>query len=156
MIQLSVQTDKNPVIIISELALKLLRQSFKYKLGFRPTISKPELDELFKKIEASIMTLKYSYMALNDLINHPEINTTESLTEQIRIAIQPAITTPSTNKLVYSVINWCINIYMGIKRRLSQSNNELGSGVDLKVVRIRNIQKTGELLLTRAYDDLRD
>ncbi len=61
---MSVQTDKNSVILVAEYAIKILRQIFKFKLGFRPTKSKSELESLFKKLEASLMTLKYCYLSL--------------------------------------------------------------------------------------------
>ncbi len=151
-----VQTDKNPVILVAEYAIKRIRQIFKQKLGFRPTKSKNELDSLLNKLEGSIMTLKYSYLSLDELSSHVEIKTLDRAACELLEAIQPAKKTPSTNKLAYSTIEWGIQILKGITDRLTVSDNNLGTGIDLRVVRVRNVQKREKFVQTRAYDHQRE
>ena len=59
---MSVQTDKNPIILVTEYAIKNIRQTFKLKLGFRPTKSKMDLESYFSQLDSSLMALKYSYL----------------------------------------------------------------------------------------------
>ncbi|MHA2305458.1 MAG: hypothetical protein ACXACU_08700 [Candidatus Hodarchaeales archaeon] len=153
---MDVQTDKNSIILVAEYAIKILRQTFKLKLGFRPTKSKAELDSCFKKLESLLMTLKYSYLSLDELRSHPDVNGIQDLAEDIAEAIEPAKQTKSTNKMTLSTIEWAISILGGMDTRLPFSSNELGTGIDIRVVRVRNIQQDNKLVQTRAYDDRRE
>ncbi len=56
----------------------------------------------------------------------------------------------------YSTIEWALTIFLGMGARLSFSSAELGTGVDIRVVRVRNIQRKDNLIRTRAYDDKRE
>lgn len=153
---MSVQTDKNPIILVSEYAIKNIRQTFKSKLGFRPTKSKKDLESYFSQLDSSLMALKYSYLSLDELVNHPDIENLKKVANELLIAIQSANNTPSTNKLAHSTIEWGIRILLGMSTRLKFSIMELGSGIDIIVVRVRNIQKKGKLIQTRAYDNERE
>ena len=155
MIFLSFQTTNFPPILIGELALRELRDSFSTKLGFRPTLTKIEINELMKSVESSLMILKYSYLSIEELINHEELINLHKAGELIKKAIKPAKNSQSTNSLTPALINWGCLILSGLGRRVKISDSQLGSGVDLKVVRVRNTQKRGDFLLTRAYDDVR-
>jgi predicted RNA-binding protein with EMAP domain len=151
-----VQTDENPVILVAEYAIRKIHQTFKLKLGFRPTKPKNELDSLFSKLEASIMTLKYSYLSLDKLSNHNEIKSLDRVANELLKTIQPAKKTPSTNKLAYSTIEWGIQILKGLANRLRISDSNLGTGIDIRVVRVRNVQKREKIVQTRAYDNQRE
>ena len=146
-------TDKFPPFLIVELALKVLRKTFLTKLGFRPSISKVELDSVLKSIESSLMILKYSYLSLEDLISHEELKNICLTGDTLLESLKPAAESQSTNQLSLSLLNWGILIFIGLQRRVKVANDQLGAGVDLKVLRVRSVQKQGSLLLTRAYDD---
>jgi len=150
---MSSATDKFPPYLIVELALKILRRTFLTKLGFRPSMSKIELDSTLKSIESSLMTLKYSYLALDDLISHEELKNICSTGTTLLESLKPAAESQSTNQLSLSLLKWGILIFVGLERRIKVANDQLGAGVDLKVLRVRSVQKQGSLLLTRAYDD---
>ena len=155
MIFLSFQTTDFPPILIGELALKELKDSFLTKLGFRPALTKNEINKLLKSVESSLMILKYSYLSVKELIDHKELINLHKAGELLKSAIKPAENTQTANPLTLAMINWEILILSGLGRRMEISNTQLGSGVDLKVVRVRNTQKRGNFLLTRAYDDVR-
>jgi predicted RNA-binding protein with EMAP domain len=146
-------TDKFPPFLIVELALKILRKTFLTKLGFRPSLSKTELDSILKSIESSLMILKYSYLSLDDIISHEEMKNICSKGNTLLESLKPAAETQSTHQLSLSLLNWGILILIGLERRIKVANDQLGAGVDLKILRVRNVQKQGSLLLTRAYDD---
>ena len=150
---MSSTTDKFPPFLIVELALKILRRTFLTKLGFRPSMSKIELDSTLKSIESSLMTLKYSYLPLDDLISHEELKNICSTGNTLLESLKPAAESQSTNQLSLSLLKWGILIFIGLERRIKVANDQLGAGVDLKVLRVRSVQKQGSLLLTRAYDD---
>ena len=150
---MSVVTDKFPPFLIVELALKVLRKTFLTKLGFRPTSSKNELDNVLKSIESSLMILKYSYLSINDLISHEELRNICSKGELLLESLKPANKAQSTNQQSLALLKWGILIFIGLNRRVRIANDQLGAGVDLKVLRVRSVQKQGSLLLTRAYDD---
>ena len=156
MYKLSLQTDKLPQIIVAEYATQRLKDQFKFKLGFRPARSRDELEEIFRKCEAALMTLKYSYISLEDLNDHKEVITIQRMAQELREAINPAIQSPSTHKLSYALLNWGVQLLEGFQNRLQMEGFELGVGIDVKVVRIRNIQKIGEFVKTRVSDDQRE
>ena len=143
---MSVQTDRLPPIIISEYAIQSMQKAFRSKLGFRPTLSKNELDTLFRKMQSSIMTLKYSYLSVDEIISHNEIQTLKEGATRLKDAIQPVSETKTFNQLPISAIKWGIIILEGLSRRLLSSTSEIGSGIDVVVVRVRNVQVLDKLL----------
>ena len=149
---MSITTDKFPPIVISELALKILRRTFGTKLGFRPSLSKVKLETVLGDIESSIMILKYSYLPLKELMAHEEIVNLHNNGIKLFEALKPAYSTPSSNQLSLANLNWGIQIFKNLEQRIRIADSNLGSGVDLKVVHVRNVQKVDKLLLTRAYD----
>jgi predicted RNA-binding protein with EMAP domain len=150
---MSVVSDKFPPFLIVELALKVLRKTFLTKLGFRPSLSKNEIETVLKSIESSIMILKYSYLSLDDLLSHEELKNICSNGELLLESLKPAAKAQSTHQQSLTLLNWGVLIFIGLARRVKVANDQLGSGVDLKVLRVRSVQKQGSLLLTRAYDD---
>jgi predicted RNA-binding protein with EMAP domain len=150
---LSITTDKFPPIVIAELALKILRKTFSTKLGFRPSLSKEKLEKVLGEMESSIMILKYSYLALNELLEHEELNNLYSNGLKLSETVKPAHSTPSSNQLSLAILKWGILIFQNLTRRINTADSNLGSGVDLKVLHIRNVQKNDKFLLTRAYDN---
>ncbi len=150
---MSLTTDKFSPFLIVELALKVLRKTFLTKLGFRPSLSKNELETALKSVESSLMILKYSYLSLDDLISHEELKDIYLKGNILLESLKPAAESQSTNKLSLSLLNWGVLIFKGLERRIKVANDQLGAGVDLKVLRVRSVQKQGSLLLTRAYDD---
>jgi len=150
---LSFTTDKFSPFLILELALKVLRKTFLTKLGFRPSLSKSELESALKSVESSLMILKYSYLSLDVLISHEELKNIHSKGNILLESLKPAAESQSTNQPSLSLLNWGVQILIGLNRRIKVANDQLGAGVDLKVLRVRSVQKQGTLLLTRAYDD---
>jgi predicted RNA-binding protein with EMAP domain len=76
---LSISSDKFPPIHGGELSFRILRKTLVTKLGFRPSLSKKELDNILKTIKSALMILKYSYLQQEELANHEEIETLKSL-----------------------------------------------------------------------------
>lgn len=149
---MSITTDKLPPIMIAEFALKLLRKTFQTKLGFRPSLSKQGLDKTLALIESSLMVIKYSYLPLNELLEHEELNNLQKNGLSLFGALKPASSTPSTSQLSLATLHWGVQIIQFLGDRLKFADSNLGSGVDLKVVHVRNVQKLDKFLLTRAYD----
>jgi predicted RNA-binding protein with EMAP domain len=148
-------TSKNPVIIVAEYALQTIRRSFRTKLGFRPIVSKNELETLLHRMESSLMALKYSYLSLAELLAHNELKELKNSANLILEAIKPGLEIKSTNKLAYATLEWGINVISGIPRRLGYKSDQLGAGVDIKVLRVQNVKPFGKFIMTRAYDDKR-
>ena len=99
------------------------------------------------------MILKYSYLSLEDLVSHEELKNIARKGEMLLDSLKPAAKTQSTNQHALSLLNWGILIFIGLERRMKIANDQLGAGIDIKVLRVRSVQKQGSLLLTRAYDD---
>lgn len=149
---MSIQTDKLPQIIVAEYAVHKLKDQFKFKLGFRPSRSKDDLEEILRKCEAALMTLKYSYLSLKDLHEHKDVILIQKMAQELREAINPALQTPSTHKLSYAILNWGVQLLEGFQNRLQKEGFEIGVGIDIKAVRIRNVQKIGEFVKARVSD----
>ncbi len=150
---MSLTTDKFPPIVIAELSLKILRKTFATKLGFRPSLSKENLEKTLRSIESSLMVMKYSYLPVNELLLHNDLESIHTYGLQLSEGLKPAYSTPSSIQLSLANLNWGINIFQYLGRRIKTANSKLGAGVDLKVVHVRNVQKIGNFLLTRAYDN---
>ncbi|MHA2154658.1 MAG: hypothetical protein ACXABU_04910 [Candidatus Hodarchaeales archaeon] len=150
---MSVSTDKFPPFVIAELASRVLKKTFATKLGFRPSLSKEKLESTMRTIESSLMVLKYSYLSRNELIEHEDLKIVHSNGKKLSEALIPAASTPSTHPLSLANLNWGIQILQYLARRIKTGDSNLGSGVDLKVVHVRNVQKYDKFLLTRAYDN---
>ncbi len=150
---MSITTDKLPPLIIGELALRILRKSFLTKLGFRPTLSKEKIEKTLGSIESSLMILKYSYLPLPEILLHVEVKNLNRYGLKLSESLKSAYSTPSTNLLSLATLRWGLQIIQHLERRLKTADSNLGSGVDLKVVHVRNVQKFDKFLLTRAYDN---
>ncbi len=115
---MSVVTDKFPPFLIVELALKVLRKTFLTKLGFRPSLSKNELNSVLKSIESSTMILKYSYLSLDDLISHEELKNICSKGKLLFESLRPAAKAQSTHQQSLILLNWGVLIFIGLGRRI--------------------------------------
>jgi predicted RNA-binding protein with EMAP domain len=155
LILLSLQTPSLPPLLIGLFAQKKLKDSFNSKLGFKPSLAKDEISNVLKSIESSLMILKYSYLSLEELKDHEEVKNLQKSGRMLAEAIKPVKSSQTANQFVIAVIYWGILILNGMKRRIKTSDSQLGAGVDLKVLCVRNTQKRGDFLLTRAYDDIR-
>ena len=152
---MNLQTPSFPPILVGLFTHKKLEYNFNSKLGFRPSLTKNEISNLLKSIESSLMILKYSYLSIEELKNHEEVKNLQSIGKMLAEAIKPAKNSQTTNQFALAVIYWGILILNGMKRRITLSDSQLGAGVDLKVLIVRNTQRRGNFLLTRAYDDIR-
>ena len=99
------------------------------------------------------MILKYSYLPLEGIKDHEELQNITNKGKMLLESLKPAEKTQSTNIQALSILRWGILVLIGLEKRILIANDQLGSGVDIKVLRIRSVQKQGKLLLTRAYDD---
>ena len=152
---LNLQTPEFPPFLVGLFAQKKLEDSFYSKLGFRPALTKNEISNILKSIESSLMILKYSYLPIEELKNHEEVKNLQTSGKMLAEAIKPAKNSQTVNQFALAVIYWAILIFNGMKRRIRLSDSQLGAGVDLKVLCVRNTQSRGDYLLTRAYDDIR-
>ena len=147
-------TSTNPKFRIVELALAKFKSLRDMKWGFRPNISKNDLDSLYKGIESSLMTLKYSYVSDTELIDHSELKNLLNYANQLSEATQPAFNTKDPNQIVVATIRWCNSIFTQVDKLLAvSSNNELASGVPIKVVNVRNVYKKDKYLVTKVDDE---
>ena len=147
-------TSTNPKFRVVELALAKFKALRDMKWGFRPTISKNDLDNLYKGIESSLMTLKYSYVSNDDLIKHSELENLLNFGKELYEATQPAFDSKDPNLIVMANIRWCNSIFTQLDQRLKVSNSEeLSSGVPLKVVSVRNVHKKDKYLVTKVDDE---
>jgi predicted RNA-binding protein with EMAP domain len=119
---LSISSDKFSPILTGELSLRILRKTLATKLGFRPSLSKKELDNVLKTIKSALMILKYSYLQQEELANHKEIKNIEKLALILGNAFKPGKTTLSTVKISFLNLNWCVNTLRGLTRRMKITN----------------------------------
>ena len=65
-------TDRNPRIIVAEIAIRILSESAKIRQSFRPTLSKEQINQLIHSLNSHIQQLKYSYMPDEELFVIPK------------------------------------------------------------------------------------
>ncbi|NHJ02717.1 MAG: hypothetical protein EAX86_11310 [Candidatus Heimdallarchaeota archaeon] len=153
---MALQSDIFPPIIVSEYAIQLMQKAFRLKLGFRPGLSKNELESLFREMQSSVKALKYSYLPIEEIAYLPEVKNLKEGALKLKEAIKPAKETKSSNQYTFSVIRWGIGIMQGMQRRIMNMTVDIGSGIDVIIVHVRNVQIQERLVHTRAYDSQRD
>ena len=143
------QTDKDPRFKVAELALAKLNSTIFSKSTVRPGLSKEATNNLLSKIESQLMAIKYCYIEPRELAASDMVMAIHESAKELYIGYKEAMDSgmgdvPRANLL------WSFNILAGLSRRLKNSGEKPTHGIDIIAVTIRNINKQGELWITRS------
>ena len=143
------QTDKDPRILVAELALKKLKNNIFSKSKFKIRLSRNQTNEILSSIDSQIMVLKFSYM---ELANLAKSDITSGIIEDVKklyLTYRERME-KDMSELARANLLWAFRIFSGLPRRFKIPGDKPSNGIDLVVVQIRNIAKVGKLYRTRC------
>lgn len=143
------QTDKDIRLQVAELALNKLRSGIFSKSTVRPGISKDAANDLLNTIESQLMAAKYSYMEPRGLADSAMIGDIHEHARELYMGYRDALKS-GMDPLPRSNVLWAFNILGGLSRRLLNPGEKTTHGIDVFAVKIRNINKRGQLWHTRS------
>ena len=143
------QTDKDPRLKVAELALAILKSAIFSKSTVRPGLSKEATNNLLSKIDSQLMAIKYCYMEPNKLADSDMIIDIHESAKQLYMGYKEAMNSGMGDVPMANLL-WAFNILAGLSRRLKNSGEKPTHGIDIIAVTIRNLNKQGELWITRS------
>ena len=144
---MTVPTDKNPRIIVAEIAIRIMSEASRTRIaGFRATLSKEQTNEIIHSLNSHIQQLKYSYMNDEELLTSPVLPEIATEAEKIFNSYKWAYTQMDpSGKLRKMTVNeanviWAARLLMRFPERLKEPfRPTIESGIDMQVVGIRSI-----------------
>ena len=157
---MNIPTDKNPRIIVAEIAVRILGDASKVRSGFKPRLSKEQMIDLVGQIHSNVQQLKYSYLSLEDLLNSSQLQEIVSISENIFDAFIGAYQSTEAGKprkitIQECTVLWACRLFINLPTRLQQPfRPTIESGVDMEVVGIRNIIPipNSKLFISKVYN----
>ncbi|MHA1650315.1 MAG: hypothetical protein ACTSYB_08980 [Candidatus Helarchaeota archaeon] len=145
--------SKDPRVLMVEYVLKRLKEltiTKRYKLP----ASKEKTLEAINKMNSSIKTIKFSYIAPEDLINDRMIKEFDLMANQFWDAILKNYKEIEKNKLIALELKFIFNILRGFRDRLKLGNTiTLDKAIDIiavKIISITKLDKKGTLNVCRV------
>ena len=137
---MSVPTDRNPRILVAEIATRIMTESSKVRgAGFRPTMSKEQIAEKIHSINSNIQQLKYSYLSDEELATSELLIEIAQKAEKIYESYKGAYLHPDGAGKQRKA-NVSERLLMGLPRRIKEPfRPTIESGIDMQVVGIRSI-----------------
>jgi predicted RNA-binding protein with EMAP domain len=145
-------TSKDPRLLVAQRACVLLKKTIHQKLGVRLPVGRERLDAWIASAESAVMTLTYSYQEPSELAVSDLMKEIVDAASSLEDAIEVVLTGTEAPPLLRARIQWCLRTLSGLPARLSNPGTTLASGVDIVVVEVKNVARTGKLWLTRVGD----
>jgi len=146
---MSHQTDKDPRILVAELALPVIKKYIFSKSNVRAGMRRDETNSVLSSIESQIMTLKFSYMAPAEMAKSGMTASMREDAKSIYLAYRERIE-KGMPEMARASLYWAFRIFSGMARRFRLKGNKASCGIDLVAVQIRNIALSGKLFRTRC------
>lgn len=159
----STTTDRNPRIIVAEIALRILSESARVRQSFRPTLSKEQINQLIHSINSHIQQLKYSYMTDEELINSDVLPDITKDAEKIFKSYEGAYYTVDGNPRKPTIheanVIWAAKLLIRFPDRLKEPfRPTIEAGIDMQIVGVRNIVAipNTNLFVSKVYNGTED
>jgi len=159
---MNVPTDRNPRIIVAEIAHRKLENAFKMKTGFRPKMNKQQINEALNSISSNIQQLKYSYLESQEALSQSD--STKEITI-IAIKIFNAVKESyhgqtQAGKMIKltvheATIQWATRLLIRLPDRfLEPLRQTIEAGLDMQIVGLRSLVPISDtnLHITRVYN----
>lgn len=145
-------TTKDPRILAAQLACALLKKSVKQKTAVQVKVSRDRLNEPAAACESAVMTLMYMYQDPEALAASDPIKNISGAVKFLTGAYENVLAAQDDHSLLRANLRWCLRMLDGLEDRFGNSGKTLASGVDLVVVQVRNVVKSGNFWKTRVTD----
>lgn len=159
---MNVPTDRNPRIIVTEIAHRKLETAFKMKTGFRPKMNKQQINEALKSLNSNIQQLKYSYLESQEALSQSEATKeitviATKLFDAVKESYHGQTHAGKMIKLTVheATIQWATRLLIRLPDRfLEPLRPTVEAGVDMQVVGIRSLVPIPDtnLYISRVYN----
>lgn len=143
------QTDKDPRILVAQLALEKLGTALFSKSTVRPDLNRDQTQVLLSEIESQLMALKFSYLEPAEMAVSQMVSVIFDRSKELYLGYKEALASGIT-PLPRANILWAFTVLSGLKNRFGNSGTKSTHGIDIVAVRIRNIAKNGDLFTTKC------
>lgn len=146
---MSHETDKDPRILVAELALPMITKYIFSKSNVRAGLRRDETNEVLSRIESQIMTLKFSYLTPAEMAKSDTTNSMREDVKSIYLAYRERID-KGMPEMAQASLFWAFRVFSGMARRFRLKGDKPSCGIDLVAVQIRNIARSGKLYRTKC------
>ncbi len=144
-------TTKDPRIIAAHLAGVLLKKFIKQKSSVQLKGTRERVGDLVATCESTVMMLMYMYQEPEVLAaSEPMKNLAEAV--KLLTGAYEKLISGKEDPLLRANICWCLRTLGGLRDRFGNPGTTMASGVDLLVVQVKNVAKTGAFWKTRVTD----
>jgi predicted RNA-binding protein with EMAP domain len=145
-------TTKDPRILAAQLACAVLKKCVKQKPAVQVKIAREKLNEPAAACESAVMTMMYMYQPPEILAVSDPMKTISESVNLLTDAYEKLITANDDQSLLRANVRWCLRMLGGLRERFKNPDKTMASGVDLVVVLVRNVVKSGNFWKTRVTD----
>jgi predicted RNA-binding protein with EMAP domain len=149
-------TTNDPRIQVAQMACNLLKKAVKLKPGVSLRISRDKVTELAAKCDSAMMALTYAYQDPKTLSASDFMKTLLETLDLLNEAYAPLVEKKDDGTMLRANVRWCLRTLNGLKGRLANAGKTLSSGVDLVVVKVKNVERGENLLRTKVTDGTSD
>jgi predicted RNA-binding protein with EMAP domain len=149
-------TTKDARIQIAHLACNLLKKCVKQKPGTQVKVSRDRLSQLASACDSAVMMLMYMYQEPEALAASEPLNNLTEAAESLSEAYGKLISDRDDTSLLRANLRWCLRTLSSLRERFGNSGATLAAGVDLVVVKVRNVAAQGNFFKTRVTDGAED
>lgn len=156
-------TDRNPRIIVAEIAIRIMTESARIRQSFRPTLSKEQINNVIHSLNSHIQQLKYSYMPDDELFASdvlPEITKEATkIFNSYKGAYYTVDGSPRKPSVQEASVIWASKLLMRFADRLKEPfRPTIEAGIDMQVVGVRNIIPipNTKLYVSKVYNGVED
>lgn len=143
------QTDKDPRLLVAQLALGKLRTGILGKSTIKPGLNREQTNGLISEIESQLMALKFSYMEPAEMADSQMVKIIFDKSKELYLGYKEALDSGFT-PLPRANVFWAFRILSGLKNRLKNPGEKISHGIDIVAVRVRNIRPNNALFTTRC------
>jgi len=154
---MSNNTALNPRILLADLAVEKLTETFRTRLPIKYKIPLNQMRDKVKGMKSYVQEIKYSYITDEELVKHEKVLALKTEAEKIYDAVKNGYRIESAQYTVAeAMIYWACNILKRLPERLAEdkTGRKIEAGVDSIVVGIRSVQPIEDtnLYFVRVYD----
>ena len=149
---MTIDTSKDPRILIAEIAVYRLKDGLTQKLPFPVKFNKQKMQEFFKELHSHVQILKWSYQ--DNLKEQEATHWIVKHISEISDQIGTHLKRPGHLTRQLASVRWALNIFLRLPQRFDQPHlpELLGTGVDHVVVVVKSTESLPKtnLLLCRV------
>ncbi len=147
---MALTTDKDPRILVAELAFDRLNKNIYQKSSVKVYVSREKTKEIMNNIRSDLMKLKYSYLPSHQLPDHSIVKGIFETAKELYQHHSDKIGRGMSGIHKANAM-WAFRILSGLPRRFRNPGEIPCHGVDIFAVKIRNTSANGNFTDTKCF-----